>query len=38
MEIALVAMLGSTEVDGKKINALVKEGKLSKEKFRPNNR
>ena len=30
---SMVAMLGSTEVDGKKINALVKEGKLSKEKL-----
>ena len=29
----MVAMLGSTEVDGKKINELVKEGKISKEKL-----
>ena len=29
----MVAMLGSTEVEGKKINDLVKEGKLSKEKL-----
>ena len=28
---SMVAMLGSTEVDGKKINDLVKEGKLSKK-------
>ncbi len=30
---SMVAMLDSTEVDGKKINDLVKEGKLSKEKL-----
>ena len=30
---SMVAMLGSTEVDGKKINDLVKEGKISKEKL-----
>ena len=30
---SMVAMLGSTEVDGKKINELVKEGKLSQEKL-----
>ena len=30
---SMVAMLGSTEVDGKKINDLIKEGKLSKEKL-----
>ncbi len=30
---SMVAMLGSTEVDGKKINDLVNEGKLSKEKL-----
>ena len=30
---SMVAMLGSTEVDGKKINELVKEGKLSREKL-----
>ena len=29
----MVAMLGSTEVDGKKINDLVSEGKISKEKL-----
>ena len=29
----MVAMLGSTEVEGKKINELVKEGKLSKDKL-----
>ena len=29
----MVAMLGATEVDGKKINDLVKEGKISKEKL-----
>ena len=29
----MVAMLGSTEVDGKKINDLVKEGRLSKDKL-----
>ena len=29
----MVAMLGSTEVEGKKINDLVKEGKISKEKL-----
>ena len=29
----MVAMLGSTEVEGKKISELVKEGKLSKEKL-----
>jgi malate dehydrogenase len=29
----MVAMLGHTEVDGKKINDLVKEGKISKEKL-----
>ena len=30
---SMVAMLGSTEVDGKKINDLVKEGKISKDKL-----
>ena len=30
---SMVAMLGSTEVDGKKINDLVSEGKISKEKL-----
>jgi len=30
---SMVAMLGSTEVDGKKINDLIKEGKLSTEKL-----
>jgi malate dehydrogenase len=30
---SMVAMLGSTEVEGKKINDLVKEGKISKEKL-----
>ena len=30
---SMVAMLGSTEVDGKKIQDLVKEGKISKEKL-----
>jgi len=30
---SMVAMLGSTEIDGKKINDFVKEGKLSKEKL-----
>ena len=30
---SMVAMLGSTEVDGKKINELVKEGKIKKEKI-----
>ena len=30
---SMVAMIGSTEVDGKKINDLVKEGKISKEKL-----
>ena len=30
---SMVAMLGSTEVDGKKINELVNEGKISKEKL-----
>tara|TARA_Y200000002_G_scaffold346364_1_gene320886 strand:+ start:217 stop:1176 length:960 start_codon:yes stop_codon:yes gene_type:complete len=30
---SMVAMLGSTEVEGKKINELVKEGKLSKDKL-----
>ena len=29
----MVAMLGHTEVEGKKINDLVKEGKISKEKL-----
>ena len=29
---SMVAMLGSTEIDGKKINDFIKEGKLSKEK------
>ena len=29
----MVAMLGSTEIEGKKINDLVKNGKLSKEKL-----
>ena len=30
---SMVAMLGHTEVEGKKINDLVKEGKISKEKL-----
>ena len=30
---SMVAMLGHTEVEGKKINELVKEGKISKEKL-----
>ena len=30
---SMVAMLGSTEVDGKKIQELVKEGKITKEKL-----
>jgi len=30
---SMVAMLGSTEVEGKKINDLVKEGRISKEKL-----
>ena len=30
---SMVAMLGSTEIDGKKIEALVKEGKIKKEKL-----
>jgi len=30
---SMVTMLGSTEVEGKKINDLVKEGKISKEKL-----
>ena len=30
---SMVAMLGSTEVDGKKINDLIKEGRLSTEKL-----
>ena len=30
---SMVAMLGSTEVDGKKISDLVKEGKISKQKL-----
>jgi len=30
---SMVAMLGSTEIDGKKITDLVKEGKISKEKL-----
>ena len=30
---SMVAMLGSTEVNGKKINELVKEGKISKERL-----
>tara|TARA_B100001248_G_scaffold106371_1_gene79301 strand:+ start:758 stop:1714 length:957 start_codon:yes stop_codon:yes gene_type:complete len=30
---SMVAMLGATEVEGKKINDLVKEGKLNKEKL-----
>ena len=29
----MVAMLGSTEVEGKKINDLLKEGRISKEKL-----
>ena len=29
----MVAMLGSTEIEGKKINDLVQEGKISKEKL-----
>ena len=30
---SMVAMLGSTEVEGKKINDLLKEGRISKEKL-----
>tara|TARA_B100000575_G_scaffold117519_1_gene93563 strand:+ start:288 stop:1244 length:957 start_codon:yes stop_codon:yes gene_type:complete len=30
---SMVAMLGSTEIEGKKINTLIKEGKISKEKL-----
>jgi malate dehydrogenase len=30
---SMVAMLGSTEIDGKKINDLIKEGKISKERL-----
>ena len=30
---SMVAMLGSTEIEGKKINELVQEGKISKEKL-----
>ncbi len=30
---SMVAMLGSTEVNGKKINELIKEGKISKERL-----
>jgi malate dehydrogenase len=30
---SMVAMLGATEVDGKKINDLIKEGKITKEKL-----
>ena len=30
---SMVAMLGATEVEGKKINDLVKEGKITKEKL-----
>ena len=30
---SMVAMLGSTEIDGKKINEIVKEGKISEEKL-----
>ena len=30
---SMVAMLGSTEVEGKKINELIKEGRISKEKL-----
>ena len=30
---SMVAMLGHTEIEGKKINALIKEGKISKEKL-----
>ena len=30
---SMVAMLGSTEIDGKKISDLVKEGKLSQERL-----
>ncbi len=30
---SMVAMLGSTEIEGKKINDLVREGKISKEKL-----
>ena len=30
---SMVAMLGSTEIDGKKINDLIKEGKISEEKL-----
>ena len=29
----MVAMLGSTEIDGKKINELVKDGKITQEKL-----
>ena len=29
----MVAMLGSTEVEGKKISDLVKEGKITKERL-----
>ena len=31
--VIVVAMLGATEVDGKKINDLVKEGKITKDKL-----
>ena len=31
---SMVAMLGATEIEGKKINDLVKEGKISKEKLK----
>ena len=30
---SMVAMLGSTEIEGKKINELVKEGKISRERL-----
>ena len=30
---SMVAMLGATEIDGKKINDLIKEGKISKERL-----
>ena len=33
MEIVWLLCLGATEVEGKKINELVKEGKISKEKL-----
>jgi hypothetical protein len=36
METAWLQCLGSTEVEGKKINDLVKEGKISQRKIRRN--